>query len=307
MDTVLLRAFVTVAESQGFSAAGKVLHRTQSAISLQIKRLEDQMGQALFERTSRSVLLTAHGEQLLPYARHMLKLEDEAREALGNRRRGELIRFATSEEQASAYLPNLLPRYAKRFPDTRLELNCDLSASLVNQFHEGLLDVVLSVRHLPTQSGQLLGREPMVWVVAEHCQVHDWQSIPLALNPEGCVFRAHALSALGRDEHAWEIHYSSQSPTGINLPVQAGLAMTVKTPRSVPEGCRIVGESEGMPPLGHVEIELHRRPGHTSEALEAFCDELEQIIVENHEVATPEKDAALAFRRPTPDTTTSMV
>ncbi|WP_275289054.1 LysR family transcriptional regulator [Halomonas elongata] len=293
MDTVLLRAFVTVAESQGFSAAGKVLHRTQSAVSLQIKRLEDQMGQALFERTSRSVLLTSHGEQLLPYARHMLKLEDEARTLLGNRRRGELIRFATSEEQASAYLPSLLPRYAQRFPDTRLELNCDISATLVNQFHEGLLDVVLSIRHLPTQSGHLLGWEPMVWVVAEHCRPTDWDTLPLALNPEGCIFRAHALSALGREERQWETHYSSQSPTGINLPVQAGLAMTVKTPRSVPAGCRIVGEAEGLPPLGQVEIELHRRPGHTSEALEAFCEELERIVTENDDVAVPEAGEAL--------------
>ncbi|XKE46515.1 LysR family transcriptional regulator [Halomonas organivorans] len=289
MDTGLLRAFVTVAECQGFSAAGKVLHRTQSAVSLQIKRLEDQMGKALFERTSRSVLLTRHGERLLPYARHMLVLEDEAREALGDRQRGELIRFATSEEQASAYLPELLERYARRFPDARLDLNCDMSTALVGQFQEGLLDVVLSVRHTPTQSGQLLGWEPMVWVVAEDCRLDGWDDVlPLALNPEGCIFRAHALSALGKEERRWEIRYASQSPTGINLPVQAGLAMTVKTPRSVPAGCRIVGEDEGLPPLGQVEIELHRRPGHTSEALDAFCEELERIVTQNDDVAAPD-------------------
>ncbi|MCK2182419.1 LysR family transcriptional regulator [Halomonas getboli] len=287
MDTDLLRAFVTVAECQGFSAAGKVLHRTQSAVSLQIKRLEDQMGQSLFERTSRSVLLTRHGERLLPYARHMLTLEDEAREALGERQRGELIRFATSEEQASAYLPALLERYARRFPDTRLNITCDMSAALVGQFQEGLLDAVLSIRHVPTQSGQLLGWEPMVWVVAEDCRLEEWDVLPLALNPEGCTFRAHALSALGRDERRWEIRYASTSPTGINLPVQAGLAMTVKTPRSVPAGCRIVGEAEGLPALGQVEIELHRRPGHTREALDAFCEELERIVTENDDIAAP--------------------
>ncbi|CAM3494431.1 LysR family transcriptional regulator [Halomonas lysinitropha] len=288
MDTVLLRTFVTVAECQGFSAAGKVLHRTQSAVSLQIKRLEDQMGQSLLERTSRSVLLTAPGERLLPYARHMLKLEDEARSAMGKTQRGELIRFATSEEQAAAYLPALLPRYAERFPDTRLEIQCDMSASLVKGFQEGLLDVVLSIRHQPTQSGQLLGWEPMVWVVAEGISPADWATLPLALNPEGCIFRAHALSALGRQERLWEVHYSSQSPTGINLPVQAGLAMTVKTPRSIPEGCRIVGEAEGLPPLGQVEIELHRRPGHASDAIEAFCEELEHLVIDHDGVAAPE-------------------
>ena len=288
MDTDLLRAFVTVAECQGFSAAGKVLHRTQSAVSLQIKRLEDLMGKALLERTSRRVLLTAPGEQLLPYARHMLKLEDEARAALGELQRGELIRFGTSEEQASAYLPRLLPRHAERFPDTRLEVSCDISASLVQSFQEGLLDMVLSIRHAPTQSGHLLGREPMVWVVAEDHRPAEWDTLPLALNPEGCIFRAHALSALGREERRWELRYVSQSPTGINLPVQAGLAVTVKTPRSVPAGCRIVGEREGLPPLGQVEIELHCRPGHTSEALEAFRQELERIVTHNDTVAALE-------------------
>ncbi len=287
MDTDLLRAFVTVAECEGFSAAGKVLHRTQSAISLQIKRLEDQMGKALFQRTSRSVMLTAGGERLLPYARHMLKLEDEAREALGELSRGEMIRFGTSEEQAATYLPQLLPRYAERYQAARLEVQCDISASLVEAFQEGLLDVVLSIRHAPTQSGHLLGWEPMVWVVAEDCQPQAWDTLPLALNPEGCIFRAHALSALGREARRWETRYVSQSPTGINLPVQAGLAVTVKTPRSVPAGCRIVGEEEGLPPLGQVEIELHRRPGHTSEALEAFCQELESIVTGEDTVASP--------------------
>ncbi|MCG6659220.1 LysR family transcriptional regulator [Halomonas campisalis] len=292
MDTDLLRAFVTVAECQGFSAAGKVLHRTQSAVSLQIKRLEDQMSKALFERTSRSVLLTASGERLLPYARQMLKLEDEARAVLGERQQGELIRFGTSEEQATTYLPHLLPRYAARFPDTRLEMSCDISASLVKLFQEGLLDVVLSVRHAPTQSGHLLGWEPMVWVVAEDRQPQAWDTLPLALNPEGCIFRDHALSALGRNERRWELRYTSQSPTAINLPVQAGLAMTVKTPRSIPAGCRIVGEKEGLPPLGQVEIELHRRPGHSGEALEAFCQELESIVTGSDAVASPEPSDA---------------
>lgn len=298
MDTDLLRAFVTVAECEGFSAAGKALHRTQSTVSLQIKRLEEQMGQPLFERTSRSVMLTAPGERLLPYARHLLKLEDEAKAALGEPSRGELIRFGTSEEQASAYLPRLLPRFAEAFPQTRLELRCDISTTLVEGFREGLLDVVLAIRHAPTQSGQLLGWEPLVWVAAEDCDPAGWDSLPLALNPEGCIFRAHALAALGRVERRWRLGYVSQSPAGINLPVQAGLALTVKTPRSVPSGCRIVGEAEGLPPLGQVEIELHRRPGHPSEALEAFCHALETIVGENDRVASAARGPLAAQAQP---------
>ncbi|GGX93557.1 transcriptional regulator [Litchfieldella qijiaojingensis] len=278
MDTDLLRAFVTVAECEGFSAAGKVLHRTQSAISLQIKRLEDQMGETLFERTSRSVVLTAAGGRLLPYARHILKLQGEAKRVMGADRQGELIRLGTSEEQASTYLPELLPNFAERFPRVQLEVVCNISTALVHDFQEGLLDAVLAIRHMPTQSGQLLGREPLVWVIAADKSPLDWDPLPLALNPEGCIFRAHAFAALGRVDRGWDVRYSSQSPTGINLPVQAGLALTVKTPRSVPEGCRIVGEDERMPPLGHVEIEMHRTPGHSSEAFTAFCDALEAIV-----------------------------
>ncbi|EPC03691.1 hypothetical protein L861_19345 [Litchfieldella anticariensis FP35 = DSM 16096] len=278
MDTDLLRAFVTVAECEGFSAAGKVLHRTQSAISLQIKRLEDQMGESLFERTSRSVVLTAAGGRLLPYARHILKLQGEAKRVMGADRQSELIRLGTSEEQASTYLPELLPYFAERFPTVRLEVICNISTALVHDFQEGLLDAVLAIRHMPTQSGQLLGREPLVWVVATDKSPLDWETLPLALNPEGCIFRAHAFAALGRADRGWDVRYSSQSPTGINLPVQAGLALTVKTPRSVPEGCRIVSEDEGLPPLGHVEIEMHRAPGHSSEAFTTFCNALETIV-----------------------------
>lgn len=278
MDTDLLRAFVTVAECEGFSAAGKVLHRTQSAISLQIKRLEDQMGEALFARTSRSVVLTPPGGRLLPYARHILKLQDEAKRVMGAERQGELIRLGTSEEQASTYLPELLSRFTERFPEVRLELICNISTALVHDFQEGLLDAVLAIRHMPTQSGRLLGREPLVWVVAEDKSLDGWETLPLALNPEGCIFRAHAFAALGREDRHWDVRYSSQSPTGLNLPVQAGLALTVKTPRSVPDGCRIVGDAEGLPSLGHVEIEIHRAPGRSSEAFMAFCDTLETIV-----------------------------
>ncbi|SHE86912.1 DNA-binding transcriptional regulator, LysR family [Modicisalibacter ilicicola DSM 19980] len=278
MDTDLLRAFVTVAECEGFSAAGKVLHRTQSAVSLQIKRLEHQMGETLFERTSRSVVLTPPGGRLLPYARHILKLQDEAKRVMGLERRDELIRLGISEEQASTYLPSLLPRFAEEHPNVRLEVICNISSALVRDFQEGLLDAVLAVRHIPTQSGQLLGHEPLVWVAAEKARVSEWKTLPLALNPEGCIFRAHALAALGKEDRRWDVRYSSQSPTGINLPVRAGLALTVKTPRSIPEGCRIVEDREGLPPLGRVEIEMHRTPGHASDAFNAFCDSLEAIV-----------------------------
>ncbi|WP_251978457.1 LysR family transcriptional regulator [Salinicola avicenniae] len=280
MDPDLLRAFVAVAECEGFSAAGRILNRTQSAVSLQIKRLEDRVREPLFERTSRSVTLTPAGGRLLPYARQILKLQDEAKRVMSSEREGRLIRLGISDEQATAYLPDLLPRFAERFPHVRIEVNCDISSSLIQRFQEGLLDVVLAVRHGPTQTGQLLGREQMVWAIAEHRDIDDWETLPLALNPEGCIFRAHAFAALGREERQWDVRYTSPSPTGVNVAVQAGLALTVKTPRSLPPGCRTIDAAGRLPELGYVEIELHRSPGELSEEFEAFCQALMEIVVQ---------------------------
>lgn len=289
MDTQLLRTFVTVAESQGFSAAAKLLHRTQSAVSLQIKRLEDQMGDALLERNRRNVTLTNAGRRLLPYARHILKLEDEAKQEMGADRQGELIRLGISEEQAITYLPQLLERFSSKFPKVRLEITCGVSSRMVEAFQEGLLDVVLAIRHTPTQTGQLIGVESLVWAAAEGTDISDWRPLPLALNPEGCVFRAHAVAALGLAGLRWNVRFTSYSPTGLNLPVQSGLALTIKTPRSLPTGCRIVDESEGLPPLGQVEIEMHRSPSYSSEAYEAFCGDLETIVTGADSLASLEE------------------
>ncbi|WP_366656883.1 LysR family transcriptional regulator [Fodinicurvata sp. EGI_FJ10296] len=301
MDTDLFRAFVTVADSGGFSLAGKILNRTQSAVSLQIKRLEDRMEVQLFLRTSRSVALTEHGRRLLPYARNILKMTDEASRAMATAPRGETIRLGISEEQASAYLPELLPRYASDFPDTRLEIICATSLTLMAQLEDGSLDVVLAVRHLPSSTGRLIGREQLVWVAADSIVASNAAvpatsasgapdsplapPLPLALNPEGCVFRAHAVAALGQERIPWIAHYTSQSPTGINLPVQAGLALTVKTPRSIPDGCNVVPDAMGLPALGTVEIELHRTPGRSGPAIDALCRRLEQTVVESDTVS----------------------
>lgn len=281
MDTDLLRAFVAVAECEGFSAAARILNRTQSAVSLQIGRLEDRMGEPLFQRDSRNVVLTAAGGRLLPYARRILSLQDEARRAIGDDRRGELIRLGVSEEHATAHLPQLLPRFARLHPEVRLEITCNISSALVQDFQDGLLDVVLGVRHEPTRTGRLLGREPMVWAVQAERDLADWDVLPLALNPEGCIFRAHALAALGRTEQAWNLRYSSRSPTGINVAVRSGLAITVKTPRSLPGDCRVIAPEEGLPGLGFVEIELHRAPGQMTEAFETFCEGLETAVTED--------------------------
>lgn len=265
MDSDLLRAFVAVTETGGFGAAAKLLNRTQSAVSLQIKRLEDRLGATLFDRTSRSVKLTADGARLLPYARRLLDLEDEAQAQLTGTVEGERIRFGLTEEHAAAHLPALLSRLRAAHPETRVEIVCAISSDLVDLFQEGRLDLVLAVRHGPTRTGRVLGVERMIWVAQSGFELPEDTPLPLALNPEGCLFRAHALAAIGRMGRGWSEPYLSQSPTGINVAVQSGLALTVKTPRSVPPGCDDAGDRLGLPPLGLAEIEMHVSPARIGE------------------------------------------
>lgn len=284
MDPELLRAFVSVAESAGFTSAARALNRTQSAVSLQIKRLEEQLGDTLFTRTSRSVELTAAGGALLPYARRILRLQDEAEAAVTAVTGSRTLRIGISEEQAAFYLPGVIPAFAREHPDVRLEVVCDLSTRLVEHMQDGRLDLALTIRHEPTATGEVIGQERLVWVAGCDFPADPGPSVPLALNPTGCIFRAHAIAALARVQRPWSLVYTSASPTGMNLALEAGMALSVKARRSVPESCRIVDEEFGLPPLPPVDVELHRSATAVGEAAETFARLLVGAVTASAEV-----------------------
>lgn len=282
MDTDLLRAFVAVADTGGFSAAANLLNRTQSAVSLQVKRLEEQFDTKLFARTSRSVTLTAGGRTMLPYARQLLHLEEHAHATLSQNRDKQSLRVGLTEEHATAHLPQVLSKFAQVHPDVRLDISCEVSPVLVDRFLDGALDVVLAVRHRPTKTGRLIGVERLIWVGREGFELPVGGPLPLALNPEGCIFRDHALAAMGRVGRQWREPYLSTSPTGVNVPVQMGLAVTVKTPRSLPPGCLDIGEALALPELGMAEIEIHASPAQIGDAFELLVAEIERVAAHKH-------------------------
>ena len=274
-----MRAFLAVAESAGFSAAARVLNRTQSTISLQIKRLEERLGETLFERDRRTVALSPAGQRLLPYARRILQLQEQARSAVGRGRPEEMLRFGIPDEPAQVYLPRVLGPFARERPEVQLSIVCDQSPVLVEMLHDGLLDLALAIRHEPAATGMPVLIQPLVWVAATDFRLRPDRPVPLALDPEGCVYRAQALGLLDQQSRDWRIVYTSQSPTGINLAVQAGLAVTIKAARSVPEGCRVLEPAEGLPPLRPASVELHRAPANRSAAVEAFAERMVGAIL----------------------------
>jgi DNA-binding transcriptional LysR family regulator len=198
LDADLLKAFLAVAETGGFSSAAKRLHLTQSAVSLQIKRLEERVGTSLFARTSRSVVLTDAGATLLPFAQRILRLGEEAEQAVASADAAQTVRIGMTDEQAVAYLPYILPIYKETHPDARLEVVCGESPQLVERVHDGLLDVAIAIRHPGSAGGTVIGRETLRWVADRDFRLAPHDPVPLAVNPDGCVYRAIAIAALHR-------------------------------------------------------------------------------------------------------------
>lgn len=275
----LLRSFLAVAEAGTFSAAARAVNLTQSAVSLHVKRLEERLGRRLFERTSRSVRLTPEGGALVPFARRLLRLQDAAEAAIGRIGVGPTVRLGISDESADAYLPAVLPAFSQQFPDARMEIVCDLSPNLVARLQDGELDVALAIRHGNDPPAQdTLTVETLVWVAGPGLDLSPEADLPLAFNPEGCAFRARALEALTRRDRAWHIRYESQSPTGLNVAVAAGQALTVKAARSVPPHCFVPGPEAALPDLPPAVVDLHRAPTAITPAHDGFVALLAQAV-----------------------------
>lgn len=260
----LLRAFATVAETGGFTSAARQLNRTQSTVSLQIKRLEESLNTRLFERVGREVTLTPDGEILHGYARQILKLNNEARERLSAPELGGAVRLGTPEDFATSHLPGVLARFSRNHPSVALEVTCDLTLNLLKGFAGNAFDLVL-VKQEPGEAadGALVWRETLVWVAAEQAAPEEETPLPLVLSPQPCVYRRRALSALEGVGRAWRIAYTSPSLSGAQAAVMAGLGVTALPRDMVPGHMRVLGPDHDLPPLEDTAMVLRRRPNLT--------------------------------------------
>ena len=251
LDLDLLRCFVQVAEQGGFTAAGLALGLTQSAISLKIKRLEDLVRRPVFRRTSRRVELTREGETLLAYARRLLALNDEAVQRLIAPPVAGRLRLGVADHFVPRSLAPILARFARTYPEVRLEVEVGRSHDLRAKQQAGGLDLVLGKRRDGETAGVPIWTEPVVWAAAPEWELPEGRPLPLALLPEGCMFRERALRALARAGLAFEPVFTCDSLLGLAAAAQAGFALTVLGRSGFPPGLR---EVSGLPPLGVVEM-----------------------------------------------------
>ncbi|MDD3445087.1 MAG: LysR substrate-binding domain-containing protein [Zavarzinia sp.] len=270
-DLDLLRSFVSVVDAGGFTRAGERVNRTQSTVSQQIRRLEETLGQPLFRRERRRVQLTDAGETLLGYARRLLDIAAEAREALGRESRPTVVRLGIPEDFAVTALTDVIAEFAREQPSVRLEVRCDLSVALREGLAHGRYDAVLAKRE-PGQ-GPAFGAWPetLVWVASRH---HDLAGgddpLPLITFLPGCIYRARAIRALEAAGRRWRIAYESPNLSGVQAAIAGGLGVALMERATVAAHHRILDDGDRMPEIPPTEIALDLRPD-APEAAEALC------------------------------------
>lgn len=254
LDLELIRTFVTVFETASFTRAAALLARTQPAVSLQVRRLETQLGCPLFDRSGRSVSLTTEGAALLPQARRLLRLHDEIVAGLGE---GDLegeVRFGAPEDIATAHLPGILGSFARSHPRIRLSVTCDYTANLLDQMSRGLLDLALIKREpLGPDLGVRVWREPLVWVARE-ADMAALDPLPLIVAPAPDIYRKRALGALEGAARRFRPAFTSPSLAGQLAALRAGLGVGVLPAAMAPRDLTIV--SGQLPVLAESEIAL---------------------------------------------------
>jgi len=269
-DPTLLRTFVAVTETGGFTRAAERLHLTQSAVSHQIRRLEEQVGRALLHRTTRRLTLTEDGEDFLRHAEQIL----QSLAALSRRFQPSpitgAVRFGVPENFIGDRLPNLLCQFSRAFPDVRMDVNVSMSMDLRQMIDADELDVAVVIA-LPGAIGDtVLRRTRFVWVASDAFDVAPGRSLPFAFYPPPCINRQVGMSALDGTPVEWHVVFTSPSQQGLNAAISAGLAITVMIEDDVLPGMRIVDGQYGLPPLPPAEFVLLRRPGGCTPAVAVF-------------------------------------
>ncbi|MFM0121610.1 LysR substrate-binding domain-containing protein [Paraburkholderia sp. RL18-101-BIB-B] len=265
LDLDLLRTFVAVADGESFALAAERVHRTQSAVTQQMARLELQLGVALFQKVGRSKRLTEPGVRLLDYARQLLALNDEVLETLAAPDLRGPLRIGSPYDAAEFLLPPLLARFSALYPHVQIEVHPARTAHLLQALKQGQIEISLVAMPEgmvdPAHPSVRLRTSPMVWMAAAE-YVHDpSQPVPLVLPNEPSHYRATALAALNAHQIPWHIRHVSTSLAfgGLRAALRAGLGVTVRPIEMLASELRVLDEAEGLPRLPSLCFDLYLR------------------------------------------------
>lgn len=251
-----LRALLALQQTGNFTRAGEALGRSQAALSLQIRKLEDLTGEPLVDRTVRPVTLTAKGNLLAKYAQRMMTLEAECLAEIKGAHVEGKVRIGLPNDLAISYLPYVLGNFAKANPNIALDVVSDISRALVNQREANRSDLILAIHEEDSPLRPVKRwRDPVVWVGVT--DVAARRPLPLVLYPEGCGYRRRLLAALTGNGISARVAYSGASLSGIQAAVESGLGVTALSHHTVPKTLTVLPRDCGLPDLGSVEVALY--------------------------------------------------
>jgi DNA-binding transcriptional LysR family regulator len=265
-----LKCFVTVVDAGSLSNAAPQVHRSQSAVSMQLKKLEAALGCQLLVRDSRQHQLTPEGQMLLGYARRMLDLHAETQAAFHGEELTGRVRLGVPDDYAAKYLTPALKRFAPRHGAVEIELNCEQSTSLIPRVERGDLDLALISRD-HARRGTLLFHEPMVWVGSPQFDVWRRDPLPIAVYEHTSLAKRSAINSLALQGRRYRVVYNSSSLAGQIAAVESGLAVAVLTQCSAPAHLQVLGSEHGLGPLEPMQVAVYRsRASQGSKAVDSL-------------------------------------
>jgi len=278
LDIDLLRSFTLIAESGSLSRAASRVGRTQSALSMQMKRLEDTVNQPLLLRTGRGVQLTSQGERLLLHAQRILRCHDEAMAEVSGKGLSGTIRFGCPDDYAAVFLPSLLRNFASQHPQVLVEVICAVTPRLLEQLDVHAVDLALISLADGADDGGMIRREPLVWVASQGTRAAGFDPLPLALSHPDTLDHQAARRTLEAQGRAYRVAYASSSLAGLTALVRSGQAIAVLTQTAVPSDLQVVPASAGLPELPGVGIALRFDRESPSALVTAFAEHIRTAL-----------------------------
>ncbi len=282
LDLRLLQAFIVLVQTGSFSETSRRLGRTQPAVSLQLRRLEEVTGAALFTKVGRKLVLTDHGEVVLGYARTIMGLQDELQARLAAPKLDGRVILGIPDLYAAYVLPAILSDFRRAYPKVNVELRCALSSKLMSAFEHDEIDLAIVTGMPAFRDGELVAQEELVWVTGETSMVHGENPVPLAVLPPGNIFRDFGLVALERIGRTWRLACVSESIGGLQAAVFAGIAVSIVGRSSVLPGMRELGRSDSFPPLPKVDLVMFRAARRPNPAAGALADFIVRHFANSH-------------------------
>lgn len=274
LDVDQLRTFVAISDTGSFTRAADIVHKTQSAVSMQMKRLEERIGRPIFDRDGRASKLNGDGERLLDYARRIVRLNSECVASFAETDLVGRVRFGLPDDYADRYLPEILAAFARSNPRAEVTVVCEPTPLLVQGVRDGEIDLAIITHVDGHTASEVVRVEQLLWVTSGRHGVHDESPVPLALGRHTCAWRSAATEALSEAGRSFRMAYVSWYSTAVSAAVMAGLAVSVLPESAVRTGMRILGSRDGFPALPTCKIGLMRGASNANVLADALADQI---------------------------------